>query len=94
MNINQNDATAGMENYRQPSAHRQIGLFRKSLKHICPILCTWIILIPLSMQAAEYHVSKLGGDGNYGAQARPFKTISKAAEVAQPGDIITVHEGI
>jgi alpha-N-arabinofuranosidase len=41
----------------------------------------------------EYHVSVGGRDTNSGKEKAPFRTISKAAEVARPGDIITVHEG-
>lgn len=33
-------------------------------------------------------------DGNPGTEAAPFKTISKAAAVAQPGDTILVHAGV
>jgi len=32
-------------------------------------------------------------NGNDGSQSKPFKTISAAAQIAQPGDLITVHEG-
>ncbi|HOZ47520.1 MAG TPA: right-handed parallel beta-helix repeat-containing protein [Candidatus Hydrogenedentes bacterium] len=41
----------------------------------------------------EYHVSVSGDDANDGSAARPFRTISAAAQRAQPGDVITVHEG-
>ena len=41
----------------------------------------------------EYHVSINGSDENIGSVDFPFRTISKAAEVAKYGDIITVHEG-
>ena len=44
--------------------------------------------------ATQYHVSITGLDSNPGTRSKPFKTISRAAEVAQPGDTITVHEGI
>ena len=44
--------------------------------------------------ATEYHVSPMGADGNDGSSGAMFKTISKAAEIAQPGDVITVHAGI
>jgi alpha-N-arabinofuranosidase len=44
-------------------------------------------------QYSEYHVSKLGDDGNDGSQSSSFKTISAAANIARPGDVITVHEG-
>ncbi len=43
--------------------------------------------------AREIHVSVNGSDGNDGSLSRPYKTISAAAQVAQPGDVITVHEG-
>ena len=42
----------------------------------------------------EYHVAKVGKDSNNGSPAKPFLTISKAAEIAQPGDTVTVHEGV
>ena len=42
----------------------------------------------------EYHVSVSGNDKNDGSQANPFKTISAAAGVAMPGDVITVHAGV
>lgn len=41
----------------------------------------------------EYHISKHGNDGNTGTKEAPFLTISRAAEIAQPGDRIVVHEG-
>lgn len=41
----------------------------------------------------EYHVSVTGADTNDGSAAAPLETISAAAQQAQPGDIITVHEG-
>jgi len=46
------------------------------------------------LQGADYHVSTTGHDGYPGSEAKPFKTISAAAQVAQPGDVITVHEGV
>jgi hypothetical protein len=42
----------------------------------------------------EYHVKIDGNDQNSGSASEAFKTISKAAQLAQAGDIITVHEGI
>jgi alpha-N-arabinofuranosidase len=42
----------------------------------------------------EYHVAKSGDDRNEGTAAKPFLTIMAAAERAQAGDMITVHEGI
>ncbi|MDR3173582.1 MAG: DUF1565 domain-containing protein, partial [Treponema sp.] len=42
----------------------------------------------------EYHVSPAGCDQNPGTRITPFKTISRAAAVALPGDTVTVHEGV
>ncbi|MHC4248756.1 MAG: malectin domain-containing carbohydrate-binding protein [Planctomycetota bacterium] len=53
-----------------------------------------VILTAGSLHAAEYHVSPGGRDYNRGDETRPFKTISAAARVAQPGDVVTVHEGV
>lgn len=44
--------------------------------------------------AGNYHVSKSGNDSNPGTPEAPFLTIQAAANVAHPGDVITVHEGI
>lgn len=41
----------------------------------------------------EYHVAVSGSDQNDGSASRPLRTISAAAQRAQPGDIVTVHEG-
>jgi alpha-N-arabinofuranosidase len=52
------------------------------------------LVIAASTQAAEYHVSKDGTDRNAGSVNQPLLTIQAAANQAQPGDTITVHEGI
>ncbi len=41
-----------------------------------------------------YHVSVTGSDGNDGRASAPLKTISAASALAQPGDVITIHEGV
>ncbi|HTN08721.1 MAG TPA: right-handed parallel beta-helix repeat-containing protein [Agriterribacter sp.] len=42
----------------------------------------------------EYHVSVNGSDSYIGTVEKPFRTINFAAQVAVPGDTITVHAGI
>ena len=44
--------------------------------------------------AREFHVSVNGHEANDGSPGAPLKTISEAAAKAQPGDTITVHEGV
>jgi hypothetical protein len=47
--------------------------------------------------AAEYHVAQKhaqASDDNPGTAQRPWRSISHAAEVLQPGDTVIVHEGI
>jgi len=50
-------------------------------------------LLSHSLAAKEYHVSVNGCDESDGSASKPLKTISAAARMAQPGDIITVHSG-
>jgi hypothetical protein len=57
---------------------------------------TCLLAVALTAQtasAAEFHVSVNGRDDNDGSAGKPFRTISAAAQAAQPGDVITVHEG-
>jgi len=67
-------------------------IIQNNTKRISLILCM-LLLLSGAIQAREYHVSVKGDDTNKGTAKAPFKTISKAAEVAQPGDVITVYEG-
>lgn len=58
-----------------------------------------IVLIVLSLAAMhcngnEYHVSVNGKDANSGTRSKPFRTIARASSVTQPGDTVTVYEGI
>ena len=52
------------------------------------------LLLGSTLLAAEYHVSPSGDNANQGTRARPFRTIQRAADLAQPGDVITVHGGV
>lgn len=42
----------------------------------------------------EYHISKTGNDRNTGTFNQPFLTIGRGAEIARPGDTVSVHAGI
>ena len=60
------------------------------------IVCTAaLLLVPLAaLHAADFHVAPSGNDANPGTRAAPLRTIQRAADLAQPGDVITVHEGV
>ena len=47
-----------------------------------------------ALGAAEYFVSPSGKDSNPGTAKAPFATISKAAEIVQAGDIVTIRSGV
>lgn len=53
-----------------------------------------LILFVFTISAKEYHVAKTGNNSNPGTAEKPFLTIQAAADVALPGDVITVHEGV
>jgi alpha-N-arabinofuranosidase len=67
-------------------------IIQNKTKRMSLILCM-LLLLSGAIQAREYHVSVKGDDTNKGTAKAPFQTISRAAEVARPGDVITVHEG-
>ena len=53
-----------------------------------------LIAFGMAIYAREYHVSVKGNDNGTGSETAPFRTISRAAQVAYPGDVITVHAGV
>lgn len=60
------------------------------------VLATVCFGMPMAMAQApkEYHVSVQGNDANDGSPSSTLKTISAASLKAQPGDVVTVHEGV
>jgi alpha-N-arabinofuranosidase len=52
------------------------------------------LALATTLPAAEFHVAIRGDDQAPGTDAAPFRTIQHAADVAQPGDTITVHTGV
>jgi alpha-N-arabinofuranosidase len=47
-----------------------------------------------AIHATEFHVAINSKDSNPGTMAAPLRTIQHAADLAQPGDVITVHAGV
>ena len=56
--------------------------------------CLAVFAIAAKLHSTEYHVAINGGDENPGTKKLPFRSVQRAADAAQPGDVITVHEGI
>ena len=52
------------------------------------------IALATTVYATDFHVALNGNDTNPGTQTAPIRTIQRAATLAQPGDVITVHEGV
>lgn len=57
-------------------------------------LIGWFALGLAGAQAASFHVAPAGSDENPGTEAKPFRTIQKAADVAQAGDRVFVRAGL
>ena len=63
------------------------------MKNIIAAFLTVLIVVTVT-NATEFHVAIQGNDDNPGTPAAPFRTIQHAANLAQPGDVITVHAGV
>ena len=59
-----------------------------------PTLTALLLASLANAHAATWHVATNGNDKGEGCGPEPFRTIQHAAEVAQPGDVITVHAGV
>ncbi len=59
---------------------------------LAPLLA--ILSLATALHARTFYVALNGSDSNPGTDEAPFRTIQHAANLAQPGDVITVHEGI
>lgn len=59
---------------------------------VCALAAAFLLAVsPLC--AAEYCVSSHGNDSADGSAASPWRTIQRAADVAQPGDTVTIRGG-
>jgi len=53
-----------------------------------------LVSMAQALTATEFHVATNGNDADPGKKSAPLRTIQRAAELAQPGDVIMVHEGV
>lgn len=63
-----------------------------------PARGTWfarvrVTAVDLALETAAYYVSPTGDDAAAGTKAAPFATIKKAAELAQPGQLVYLRGG-
>ncbi len=58
------------------------------------LACVAAFAFAVGLQAKEFHVAINGSNTNPGTKESPFRTIQHAADVALPGDTITVHAGV
>ena len=66
----------------------------RTMKVLITTLSIMFFVCAFDSYAMEYHVSVKGDDANAGTKSQPFKNIQHAADLAQAGDTITVHEGL
>ena len=62
------------------------------VKQFAPLLA--VLALSVAAQARTFYVASDGNDANPGTQTAPFRTIQHAADLAQPGDVITVDAGV
>ena len=62
-------------------------------RRITLYLSLWVGLVGVA-RGAELHVAVDGDDRNPGTPALPVRTIQHAADLARPGDTVTVHRGV
>ena len=65
----------------------------KFIRRIFPVIAFWMIM-SASAFAVRYYVKTTGNDSNSGdSWTSAFKTIEKATQTAQKGDVVWVAEG-
>ncbi|MGZ5431372.1 MAG: right-handed parallel beta-helix repeat-containing protein [Thermoanaerobaculia bacterium] len=52
-----------------------------------------LFVLATNARAVNHYVATNGNDANAGSLAAPFRTITKAAKVAKPGDVVNVRAG-
>ena len=57
-------------------------------KYLLPLLLSNLIY------SIDYYVSPVGNDNNPGTLASPFKTITKATETLESGDVVNIMGGV
>jgi len=69
-------------------------MFRFSVTSGITLALLFAVLCGSGGMASEYHVSPAGNDTAAGTNGNPFRTISHAARLLQPGDTCVIHAGV
>lgn len=72
------------------------GLGRRHAARTLPLALLGVFALSVCggwLQAASLHVSLAGNDGGSGSEQSPFRTVQKALNVAQAGDVIVLGAG-
>lgn len=51
-------------------------------------------LVASGVSATQLHVAQNGNDASPGTKKAPLRTIQRAAQLTQPGDVVTIHAGV
>ena len=65
----------------------------KTIPAIVSVCVATVFLACSNVSGREIHVSKTGNDSAAGTRDKPYLTIDKAAQAAQPGETVIVHSG-
>ena len=58
------------------------------------VASTFCAIVAVNASAKTIYVSLSGNDANNGALSTPYRSINKASQVAQPGDVVQVRGGV
>jgi hypothetical protein len=64
------------------------------LRAFCGLVLLYIFANSLLSAATTYYVAPDGKDSNQGSSGSPFRTIQKAADIVNPGDIVIIRDGV
>jgi len=67
---------------------------KESIMRKAVVALVAFVAFAAAAETAEIHVAVNGKDANPGTPATPLRTIQRAAEMARPCDVVTVHAGV
>jgi len=89
------DAATGISSLHTNSDTRRSIMRLLDLKRgAFALVATLLSVLCWSASAATYYVSTGGSDSAPGTQAQPWRTIQRAANLVNPGDIVLVNTGV